>query len=148
MKPRTGMLLSLGTASLLVAGAQLAQAGSAELPPVRTANGIDYLSGGIGKDEAHAVERAAARWPLMMEFMQIDHHRTAFTADVSVRVRDAQGLAVFQTRSDGPLLLARLKPGRYTIEATASEETLRRSVTVRASHTARISFVWPQDKRA
>ena len=52
--------------STLLAGGAFAQ--SAPLPPIQHAGAIEYLSGGIGKDEASAVEHASKQWPLTLEF--------------------------------------------------------------------------------
>jgi hypothetical protein len=60
---KTARTTALG--SLLLGGA-LAQA--AALPAVHTAGHVQYLSGGIGKDESQAIENASKHWPLTLEF--------------------------------------------------------------------------------
>ena len=127
--------------STLLAGGAYAQ--SAPLPPIQHAGAIAYLSGGIGKDEASAVEHASRHWPLTLEFAVQEGKHAVFTADVQVRVRDAQRHTVLETTTEGPYLLARLPPGHYTVEAQRQGQTRHRAVTIVKGRAARAVFVWP-----
>jgi hypothetical protein len=119
-----------------------------ELPPVQRAGEVEYMSGGIGLDESQAMAQAARQWPLALEFAVQSGSRGEYTADVAVLIRDAQGRTTLQTTADGPFLLVRLAPGRYTVEATLAGKTQRRSVTVAAKQPAKAIFVWKADKGA
>lgn len=130
-------------AALLGAGAH---AQPAPLPAVQHANGIAYLSGGIGKDEAHAIEQVSKQWPLTLEFAVQDGQHADFTAGVHVRVRDAKNHTVLQATADGPYLLARLRPGRYTVDAERQGQTRQERVAIASQHAARAVFVWPAAK--
>lgn len=135
--------LLLGT---LLAGA--AHAASAVLPPIQHAGAIEYLSGGIGKDEATAVERASKQWPLTLEFAVEEGKHAVFTADVHVLVRNARRHTVLEATTEGPYLLARLQPGHYTVEAQRQGQTRHRKVTIVKGRAARAVFVWPAAKPA
>lgn len=114
------------------------------LPPVHHQGGVQYLSGGIGKDEARAVQAAAPAWTAVLEFVAHDTRAQAdeFLANVSVQVRDAHQRTVLATVSEGPFVLARLAPGRYEVQATVEGQTLTRALTVPARGSSREVFVW------
>ena len=44
---------------------------------------------------------------------------------------------------DGPILLAKLPPGTYTIKASSDGKTLTKSVTVTAQGLRLVDFRWP-----
>ena len=113
------------------------------LPSVHKSGDVEYLSGGIGRDEAAAIEHASKKWPLTLEFAVKEKHRDEFAADVKTVVRDAKGRAVLQTDSDGPFLLARLEPGQYAIDATLAGKTLHEKVAVKHGQPAKAVFLWP-----
>jgi hypothetical protein len=129
----------------LVASTALCSAWAGDLPPVKTQGAVTYLSGGIGKDEAKAVEAAAPKWPAVLEFVVKDKRSTddAFLANVSVQILDPSHRTVLATVSDGPFVLARLQPGRYEVKATADGKTLTRALHVAATGSTREVFVWP-----
>lgn len=145
MKPLTRKAALIAALGLLAASSGYTQAMTG-LPPVHKDGAVEYLSGGIGKDESMVVEKASHHWPLTLAFVQKGQQRAEYTADVAVLVRDAQGHTALQTKVDGPYLLARLAPGHYTVEATLANKTLHRKVDIKAGHMARETFVWPADK--
>ena len=78
---------ALGTLMMDGAFAQTATA----MPPTHNSSGqVEYLSGGIGKDEAMAIESASRQWPLTLEFAVKDKQRADFVANVKVVVSDAR----------------------------------------------------------
>ena len=136
---KTTIAAALGA---LMLGGTLAHAAAA-LPAVHRSGAVEYLSGGIGRDEAKAIESAGKEWPLMLEFAVKDRQRADFAADVKVIVRDAGGRAALHVTSKGPFLLARLAPGRYAVDATLADKTLHENILVQHGHPARAVFVWP-----
>jgi hypothetical protein len=122
-------------------GGAFAQA-APTLPPLHDRGNVEYLSGGIGLDESAAIRSASKQWPLTLEFAVADHPHADFVADVRVVVRDAKGHAALQATSDGPFLLAKLPPGRYTVDATFADQTLHEKVVVSQHKPARAVFVW------
>ena len=141
MRSRTSKTLLASALAALVMGTG-AQA-AAPLPPVHRSGAVEYLSGGIGKDEATAIEGAARHWPLTLEFAVKDKQRADFAADVKVLVRDAKGHKALEATADGPFLLARLTPGRYSVEASLGGKTLHEKVLVKPGHPAKALFLWP-----
>ena len=136
---KTSLAAALG--ALLIGGA-FAQAATA-LPPVHKSGQVEYLSGGIGQDEAKAIETASRQWPLTLEFAVKDKQKADFAADVKVMVRDAKGHAALQATAGGPFLLVRLVPGHYAVDATLAGKTLHEKVLVKHGQPAKAVFVWP-----
>lgn len=109
------MILMIAALSAPVAQAQT-------LPQVRSQGAIEYVTGGVGKDEADALKQASGDYSLMLELASsgpTPEGRTtgAYVSDASIVIRDAQGREVLNTRTDGPLLLVRLPAGKYSITA-------------------------------
>lgn len=108
----------------------------------QTANGVTYLCGGIGADEANYMKQTAARdYDLMMTFAARNGN---YLADVDVSISDARGNEVLQTTCDGPIMLVDLpRSGNYRVRADAGGQTLDRSVQVRDGRTDTMVFAWP-----
>ena len=138
-------------AMALCAGVVLALARSgapapAYSPPIRLSQGVEYMSGGIGSDEAEWMRVVAPRWPAVFEFSVKDGKSAEFAADVMLTIRDERGnLVLDRVRSAGPYLVARLDPGRYTVEAVLGGQKIQREISVRGPGTSVKSvFEWPQ----
>lgn len=95
------------------AGAAPARAQTSALPPPLTQNGVSYLCGGVGSDDAAAMKRAAARHNLMLTFATRSGN---FVSGVDVDIRDGRGRSLLKTTCDGPIMLVDVpKGGRYRI---------------------------------
>ena len=68
------------------------------------------------------------QWPRTREFAINDKQRSDFAGDVAVKVHGAKGHAVLDTTAGGPVLLAKLPPGRYAVDATLAGKTLHARV--------------------
>lgn len=136
---KTATATALGS---LLLGGVFAQAATT-LPPVHTVGHVQYLSGGIGKDESQAIESASKHWPLTLEFAVKNKQRADSAADVKVVVHDAKGHAALEATAAGPFLLAKLAPGRYTVDATLAGQTLHEKVVVKHGRPAKAVFMWP-----
>ncbi len=133
-------------AAALSAGAIGAQAADGPaLPPVQQQAGVAFMTGGVDLDVAHMLQSESSRWPVSLEFAVKDTPVNSYLANVRVVVRDARGMQVLDTVSDGPFLLARLQPGRYAVDATFADRTLHENVSVKAGATARHVFMWPHE---
>jgi hypothetical protein len=126
-----------GALALGLAGAALA---AGELPPLQTFGGVGYITGGVGEDEFTAIKQAEKDFALSLLFVQTK--RGEFVADVKVNIRDKSGKPVLETVSDGPLLLVKLPPGVYKVNAEYDGNVLAKSVRVDAKGVARAAFVW------
>jgi len=115
------------------------------LPPVQHSGKVAYINGGIGDDEAKAMEKAGAHWPLTMVFARNTKPHAEFVADANAVVRDAKGEPVLKVDDAGPIVLAKLAPGAYTVEATrhGKPKAIERKVEVKSGAPARVELLWP-----
>ena len=113
------------------------------LPAEQHYGSVEFIVGGIGQSESVALERASPHWPLALEFAVKDGSHADFVTDVDVAVRDAQGKTVLESNSAGPFLLAKLPPGRYTVDAKFDGRSLSERVDVKHAQSARSTMVWP-----
>ena len=114
-----------------------------DLPAVQKSGGTEYMIGGGGEGQAHAMEKAGKDWPLMVTFAQNDGKRAEFVVDVKAVIRDAKGQEVLKLDKAGPILLADISPGEYSVGATLGGKTLERKVQVKKNASARIEMLWP-----
>lgn len=134
--------LLAGALSMLALTAGAAEPAAA-LPAIHKSAGVEYLTGGVGRDESQAIKAVAAHWPLTLEFGVKSGSGADFAADVRVTVRDAKGHAALAAASAGPFLLARLPAGDYNVEATLAGKTLHEHVRVHAGQPTKAVFLWP-----
>lgn len=139
---RTALYAALtGAFSVATAGAYA----DALTPPEQTVGSVEYRVGGIGADEAEAMRRLSSEYPLTLTFVERSADgRDMYTANVDVTIADHSGDAALDIQAPGPLLLADLPDGRYTVEATLDGDTKTQQVEVAAGQTERVVFVWPE----
>ena len=117
------------------------QAGAATLPAAQTQNGVAYLTGGIGEEEAAAMRAEARHYPVSMLFTAGKDN--AFLADVKVTVTSKAGKELLTTAA-GPFLLVNVPSGTYTVTAERNSKVLHRTVHVGKTGEKQIVFHWPQ----
>ena len=145
-RPVVGTLLLCAGALFGALGASTAAQGATYNPPIQMSRaGVEYMSGGIGHDEAQLMETVEPRWPASFEFAIKDHQKADFAADVRVTVRNAETGAVVLDRVDahGPFMVARLDKGRYQVDATLAGQTLQQEITVNGTGPAKALFLFP-----
>jgi hypothetical protein len=129
--------------------ASIFNAGSASSQEVlqgRVAGAVDYVSGGVGKDEADAMKRASAEYGLTVELTATnptpaeEPGKSYFISGATLGIRDASGNSVLTTTTDGPFLLARLPDGTYTVDAEWNG--VRKSATVTVDGQSRRHIVF------
>jgi len=135
------VVLALSATGIIVAPPVLS-IDLAALPPEEIRGNISYVTGGVGEDEAAALKRASAAYPLQLQFVQKAWPRDEFLADVNVRIRDHSKSVLLDTVSRGPFLLAKLPAGTYQVEAEHEGVVKRQTVAIRAGKHERAVFVW------
>ena len=114
----------------------------AATPQVQTANGVEYLNGGAGEDARAALDARGAEFPLRLVFSMTSG---AYTVADHVEVSNAKG-RVLGVDKAGPMLLVKLPPGDYTVEASYGGKHETRKVRVgRASTT--VHWRWPDEAK-
>lgn len=103
-------------------------AGAANVAPqIKESNGIRYVSGGRGTEERDELGAAAGAFNLALTTATPDGKLTV--AD-SIRISNQQGKALLETTPDGPVFLAKLPPGAYSLLVTLGGEQQTRAVMV------------------
>src|SRR6202795_4618772 len=104
---------------------------------------VPYISGGAGAD---AREELLAREKEYNLKIIAAEKSGDYLADVKVVIESANKERVLDTTMDGPILLAKLPPGTYTIRATSGSQTLTQTVTIAAQGLRRVDFRWDVPK--
>jgi hypothetical protein len=126
------VVLAIGWLSLRVAAQPLR-----EFPG--EADSVSFLSGGVGQREQAALLEEAELHDLMVTFAR--RSDGAYLGNVDVTIRDATGEAVIDARTEGPILLADMPPGTYTISAQVPGwEVQQRSVEIGEGGLQRVQF--------
>lgn len=129
-----------------------AMANAASLEPVDSSgvqiqrqqqNGISYLSGGVGEDEAKAIQQATG-YNLHMTFSIGPEGK--YVPDVDVTVQGAQGQSVLTLTQAGPLVYVQLPAGKYTVVATRNGEAKRDTTDVGRDNARNLVFNWKGDE--
>jgi len=104
---------------------------------------VSYVSGGVGDDELQEIKKLASGYPLEVLFVTQGTPNQYLSA-VKVQIKDAGGKEVAALETDGPILLAKLPAGRYSISADHGGAVKRQNVNVGAGKPQRLTFVWPR----
>ena len=115
-----------------------------EIPEAKVAQGIEYISGGIGSEESDALLSLGKKWPLVLEFSQDHPQRPLWVADVTVKILDQKKKVVFEALSDGPIMLLKMTAGKYDAEYSFEGKVLKRTLVVEEGKFQKQSIVWPQ----
>ncbi|MDB5998258.1 MAG: hypothetical protein JWP42_5394 [Pseudomonas sp.] len=149
MKHSHAFLLPLAAVSLLLFPLMLQ---AASLEPVDSSgvqiqrqdqNGVAYLSGGIGEDEAKAIQQATG-YNLHMTFSIGPEGK--YVPDVDVLIQKVQGQTVLTLNQAGPLVYVQLPPGKYTVVATRNGEERRDTTDVGSGTPRNLVFSWKGDE--
>jgi hypothetical protein len=98
-----------------------------------------YISGGTGVDERADLLAKEKEYNLKI----IGAAKSGdYLAGVKVMIESATKERVLDTTMDGPILLAKLAPGTYTIRATSGGQTLTQTVTIPAQGLRQANFRW------
>ncbi len=100
---------------------------------------VPHMSGGAGADARQ--ELLAKEREYNLKIIVADTSG-AYLAAVQVVIESARKERVLDTTMDGPILLAKLAPGTYTIRATSDAKTLTRTVIIAPQGLRQVDFRW------
>jgi hypothetical protein len=109
------------------------------------ASSLPFINGGITSEEAEAIRQEAPRYPLEITMARRNPEVPGyndFVADAQLRVIDSAGRVVLERPDIGPIFLASLPDGTYTLEATYNGETKTQRVRVSSGRHAAVTFLW------
>ena len=100
---------------------------------------VPYISGGAGADAREELLAKEKEYNLKI----ITAEKSGdYLSGVKVVIESARKEQVLDTTMEGPILLAKLAPGTYTIRATSDAQTLTRTVTMAAQRLRQADFRW------
>lgn len=138
-------LFSLG--AVAVTGLTLAGPAAStisEIPPAQHAGPVTYVSGGDDAARADALQHRAAKYPLELDFLWGRGAKETQIGNVDWSIRDATGHPLVDARSSGPMVLASLPDGHYTVTATYDGTSLTRDVSVQKGRHDQVVLEWPE----
>lgn len=118
-------------------------AAAADLQIRSSKNGISYMTGGIGDEDAQAMRRHAKEFTLNLVFSEGEAGQSV--TEVNVNIYDEQSKLVFRIKGAKPLLHVNLPAGTYTILATNNGEKLRHKLTVSKNTHQRVILNWKNE---
>ena len=118
--------------------------GSIGVGPARTirearAADVPYVSGGVGADSREELLAKEKDYNLKIIVAATSGD---YLADVKIVIESARNERVLDITMDGPILLAMLAPGTYTVKATSDAQTQTRTVTIAPQGLRQVDFRW------
>ena len=131
------MALSVGD----IAAAQTAAPPSNDVaaPAVREFEGVRYVTGGVGEGERSAILGIAQDFNLKLTFAEKSGD---YLSGVKIAITGGDGRKVLELDSEGPLVLAKLPPGKYRVSATANGREQTRDANVGGTGQQSLNFYW------
>ncbi|MGH8618039.1 MAG: T9SS type A sorting domain-containing protein [Burkholderiales bacterium] len=132
--------------ALLRVLAAVALAGATAFTQAQTASpagaAVPYASGGVGDTDLARMKALEGQYNTKLVFTVIEGN---YVADVGVTITDGKGQPVIKAVSEGPVFLANLPAGAYTVAATYEGTTVTRKLGVPASGLRTEYLRWASD---
>jgi len=109
----------------------------------QTQGEITFVSGGVGIDDLNAIQTMRTDYNLSLLFSVQGTGK--YVSDVKVSIVNSDGDILLESVSDGPMFLANLKPGRYSVIADREGQVVTKKAIVSAKQRTSLSFTWPQE---
>jgi hypothetical protein len=106
----------------------------------KSAQGYQYVTAGIGEEEAAQMKKIAKNYSLNLLFSEGVVGRWA--TDVNVNIYDESSNLMFRIVSAKPVLYVNLPAGTYTILANNNGNKLRHKVTLEADINQKVILNW------
>lgn len=111
-----------------------------EIAIQQDAQGVNYVTGGIGSEEVEALESFKKQFNLYFLFSEGKIGR--LVDDVNLSIIDAKKQTVFSLEHAAPRLLLSLPAGKYTVIASYQGNTQRYTFTHTAKKSQRVILNW------
>lgn len=126
----------------LIFGLLLGSSVWAQIPQTQYSQGVSYITGGVGEEESTAILAEAKQWPLLLELSQLENGRGVWIFGSQIKILNAKNTVVFDAKADGPYMLINLTAGDYAIQASYQGVEQKRSISVKAGQSQKISIFW------
>lgn len=113
----------------------------AQIPNTQYSQGISFISGGVGEEEAQAIVSEAKQWPLFLELSQLENGRGIWIFGAKIKIYSSQNQLIFDAQADGPYMLINLPQGDFLIEASYQNVVQKRAISIKPAP-QKISIFW------
>jgi len=103
-------------------------------------SGINYVTGGVGKEQRNQFKELRNEFNLQLTFSE--KKSGTFLADIDVTIEDKSGNEVLNLSDVGPLFLVQLAPGNYQIKATSDNRTQTKKIYLTKKVIRDLYFYW------
>jgi hypothetical protein len=114
----------------------------AQIPQTQYSQGVSYITGGVGEEESSAILAEAKQWPLLLELSQLENGRGIWIFGSQIKILDTKNAVIFDAKADGPYMLVNLTAGDYVIQASYLGVEQKRSISMKAGQSQKISIFW------
>ena len=116
--------------------------GAPPAPRVHSAGGVEYINGGAGEEARAGIDAQRAAFPLRLVFSVASG---AYVVADHVDVRNAGGKVV-SVDDAGPMLLVKVAPGDYTVDAAYGGKAQEHHVRVGRDGTT-VNLRWAEEAK-
>lgn len=95
----------------------------------KTAQNQPYVSGGVALGEQESIIKRRPEFSLWV--VTAAKKTGSYLADARVKITDAAGRIVLDTKLDGPWLLVKLDSGRYKVDASFGQQIQQKTIALR-----------------
>lgn len=110
----------------------------------KTQGDITFVSGGVGSDERNAMQAVRADYNLSVLFSL--QGTGEYLSEVLVNISDSKGNTLLETVADGPMLLAKLKPGSYIVTVELNGQVAQSKAPIFGKRRTSLSFIYPEEE--
>ncbi len=114
--------------------------GSVGMIPGARAADVPYVTGGVGADSREELQAKESEYNLKIVVAATSGD---YLSDVKIVIEAARNERVLDATMEGPILLAKLAPGTYTVRATSDAQTQTKTVTIPPQGMRQVDFRWP-----
>ena len=100
---------------------------------------VPYISGGVGADSREELQARESEYNLKIVVAATSGD---YLADVKIVIEAARNERVLDATMEGPILMAKLTPGTYTVIATSDAQTQTKTVTIAPQGLRQLDFRW------
>lgn len=127
----------------LVLAAMMNETLAANTDTLTSANGVQYMTGGVGHDEVLAMRKHAKNFSLNLLFSEGLAGQAV--TDVNVNIYDENAALVFRVTGAKPLLYVNLPDGTYTILANYQGQKLRHKLSITNDKPSKVILNWKNE---
>lgn len=128
----------------LLLAAMMNETLAANTDTLTSANGVQYMTGGVGHDEVLAMRQHAKKFSLNLLFSEGLAGQAV--TDVNVNIYDENAALVFRVTGAKPLLYVNLPEGTYTILANYQGQKLRHKLNITEGTPSKVILNWKNDE--